>query len=317
MHPGYGTSAIVSMDRSATLSSATSLPLTGNLVMSQRKPSEQAPERSLESVLQASKQQVSAIESMLRGLDSIEKGSVSTVSRPVSRDPGSEVGGSYRRIQSSIFPARTLVDPPSACDPPFPASVSATSQIPVRPSLGANVYKFGMCADLPDVTPSQAPISTDIGKASLLGSMNHETSSALAISYTAKRFSMTYERSSQRSSLEESNDIKAPRRVLKLESQMDKSYLDAPSKDTSYKDLHYSSIPNIQRLLLRKHGSGRSSGSNRQSYEDNQLPTGEMFNYMDGLMSLNDALTEDRDSSLVGKAVVIMFLEDCMALVFL
>ena len=183
MHPGYGTSAIVSMDRSATLSSATSLPLTGNLVMSQRKPSEQAPERSLESVLQASKQQVSAIESMLRGLDSIEKGSVSTVSRPVSRDPGSEVGGSYRRIQSSIFPARTLVDPPSACDPPFPASVSATRQSPVRPSLGANVYKFGMYADLPDVTPSQAPISTDIGKASLLGSMNHETSSALESGY--------------------------------------------------------------------------------------------------------------------------------------
>ena len=110
-----------------------------------------------------------------------------------------------------------------ARDPPFPASVSATSQIPVRPSLGANVYKTSMrsstlSADLPDVTSSQVPISTDVGKGSLLGSMNHEASSALVTSYTAKRFPMTYERLSQRSSLEESNDIKAPRRVLKLES---------------------------------------------------------------------------------------------------
>lgn len=311
-HPGYGTSAIVAMDRSATLSSVPSLPLTGNLLMSQRKPSEQAPERSLESVLQASKQQVSAIESMLRGLDSLEKGSVSTVSRPVSRDPGNEVGGSYRRTQSSVFPARAGVDPPSARDPPFPASVSGTSQIPVRPSLGANVYKIGMrsgtlSADLPDVASSQGPIPTDVGKASLLGSMNHEALSTLTTSYAAKRFPMTYERSSQRSSLEDSNDIKAPRRVLKLESQMDKSYVDAPSKDTSYKDLQYSSIPNFQRPLLRKHGPGRSSGINRLSFEDNQLPAGEMFNYTDGLMSLNDALTEGLSVSADWSARVAAF----------
>jgi hypothetical protein len=59
--------------------------------MSQRKPSEQAPERSFESVLQASKQQVNAIESMLRCLDSLEKGSISTVSWPITRNPRNEV----------------------------------------------------------------------------------------------------------------------------------------------------------------------------------------------------------------------------------
>jgi CLIP-associating protein 1/2 len=88
---------------------------------------------------------------------------------------------------------------------------------------------------------------------------------------------------------------------------MEKSYLDAPSKDTGYKDLHYSSIPNFQRPLLRKHGPGRSAGSNRLSFEDNQLPTGEMFNYMDGLMSLNDALTEGLSVSADWFARVVAF----------
>ncbi|KAF5174856.1 Clip-associated protein [Thalictrum thalictroides] len=100
--PGYGTSAIVAMDRSATLPSGTSF--SSGLVLSQAKSLGKGTERSLESVLHASKQKVTAIESMLRGLDMSDKHSISTV-RSTSLDLG--------------------VDPPSARDPPFPPAVSS------------------------------------------------------------------------------------------------------------------------------------------------------------------------------------------------
>lgn len=309
--PGYGTSAIVAMDRSASLSSGPSLPMHGSSLASQRKHSEHVPERSLESVLQASKQQVSAIESMLRGLDSSDKGSGSTITRPTFKDPANEVGGSYRRIQSSGFPIRSGVDPPSSRDPPFPASASTMAQIANRTSTSANMYKSGahgsaLIGDYLDVTPSQVPASVDTGRTSYPGGVNNDMSSALTTSYTAKRVPLTYERSNQRSSFEE-NDIKVPRRVLRLEHQMEKLYLDTPYKDMSHKDSHYNSIPNFQRPLLRKYGTGRSSASNRSSIEDNQLPVGEMYNYMDGLMSLNDALTEGLSVSADWSARVAAF----------
>ncbi|KAF9611080.1 hypothetical protein IFM89_026964 [Coptis chinensis] len=69
--PGYGTSAIVAMDRSATLPSGT--PLSSGLVLSQAKSLGKGTERSLESVLHASKQKVRSIESKLRGLDISDK----------------------------------------------------------------------------------------------------------------------------------------------------------------------------------------------------------------------------------------------------
>lgn len=69
--PGYGTSAIVAMDRSTSLSSGTSI--SSALFLSQSKSSSKSTERSLESVLNASKEKVTAIESMLRGLNLSEK----------------------------------------------------------------------------------------------------------------------------------------------------------------------------------------------------------------------------------------------------
>ncbi|KAL5711594.1 hypothetical protein ACHQM5_013862 [Ranunculus cassubicifolius] len=104
--PGYGTSAIVAMDRSATLPSGTSY--SSGLALSQSKSMGKGTERSLESVLHASKQKVSAIESMLRGLDISDKSSMSTV-RSTSLDLG--------------------VDPPSARDPPYPAAAPSSSHL--------------------------------------------------------------------------------------------------------------------------------------------------------------------------------------------
>lgn len=76
---GYGTSAIVAMDRKASVNSGPSF--SSGLFSSQASVGKST-ERSLESVLNASKQKVTAIESMLRGLDISEKG------RSVSLDLG-------------------------------------------------------------------------------------------------------------------------------------------------------------------------------------------------------------------------------------
>lgn len=83
--PGYGTSAIIAMDRSSSLSSGTSLP--SGLHLSQAKSVNKGSERSLESVLHASKQKVTAIESMLRGLEISDKQNPSTL-RSSSLDLG-------------------------------------------------------------------------------------------------------------------------------------------------------------------------------------------------------------------------------------
>lgn len=83
--PGYGTSAIVAMDRSSSLPSGTSL--SSGLLLSQAKSLSKSSERSLESVLHASKQKVTAIESMLRGLDISEKQNPSAL-RSTSLDLG-------------------------------------------------------------------------------------------------------------------------------------------------------------------------------------------------------------------------------------
>jgi CLIP-associating protein 1/2 len=65
--PGYGTSAIVAMDKSAAISSDSSFP-SNNLRLSQSKTIGRSSERSLESVLSSSKEKVSAIESLLKGV---------------------------------------------------------------------------------------------------------------------------------------------------------------------------------------------------------------------------------------------------------
>lgn len=73
------------MDRSSSLSSGTSL--SSGLHLSQVKSLGKGAERSLESVLHSSKQKVTAIESMLRGLDLSDKHNSSTL-RSSSLDLG-------------------------------------------------------------------------------------------------------------------------------------------------------------------------------------------------------------------------------------
>ncbi|KAF9611073.1 hypothetical protein IFM89_026957, partial [Coptis chinensis] len=58
-----------------------------------------------------------------------------------------------------------------------------------------------------------------------------------------------------------------------------------------------SDLISAQRPLLRKHVTGRVSANNRNSFDDSQLAVGEMPSYMEGPVSLNDALMEGLSSS--------------------
>ncbi|GAB4841292.1 hypothetical protein Ancab_022024 [Ancistrocladus abbreviatus] len=266
--PGYGTSAIVAMDKSATLASG--LSVSSGLLLSQSKSLAKGTERSLESVLHSSKQKVTAIESMLRGLELSNKHNSSTL-RSSSLDLG--------------------VDPPSSRDPPFPLAVPASTQVTTSLSLDSklstvndgNGRNGGLV--LSDII-SQIQASKEAGKLAYRSSSVNESSSALT-SYSAKRAS---ERLQERSSAEEIMDIREARRYMNL--NMGRQYLETPYRDSNFRDSHASYVPNFQRPLLRKNATGRMSAGRRRSFDDSQLSVGEMPSYVDGPTSLNDALTE-------------------------
>ncbi|KAH0660402.1 hypothetical protein KY289_029150 [Solanum tuberosum] len=270
--PGYGTSAIVSMDRSANLSSGTSL--SSGLLLPQAKPV--GVERSLESVLHASKQKVSAIENLLKGLD------VSERRRSSSLDLG--------------------VDPPSSRDPPFPLAVPASTSLtnallvdaPSAMTKGNNRNGGLVLSDI--ITQIQA--SKDSAKASYRSSVDHDSFSALN-SYTARRAS---EKLQDRGLVEETE----PRDIRRfMNSHVDRQYLETSYKD-AIRDSHINHVPNFQRPLLRKNTAGRTSAS-RRSFDDSQLPLGDLSSYVDGPASLNDALSEGLNSTSDWKARVAAF----------
>ncbi|GFZ17637.1 CLIP-associated protein [Actinidia rufa] len=282
--PGYGTSAIVAMDRSSSLSSGTSL--SSGLLLSQAKPVGKGTERSLESVLHSSKQKVTAIESMLRGLDASEKHNPST-------------------LRSSSLDLVQGVDPPSSRDPPFPLAVPASNNLAT--SLGLDTTTSGIFKGnnrngglaLSDII-TQIQASKDASKLSYRSSPGAEPLSALS-SYSAKRAS---EKLQERGSSEANADGWEARRFMNL--HVDRQYLDTPYKDANVRDSQNNYIPNFQRPLLRKNVTGRLSAS-RRSFDDSQISLGEMSSYVEGPASLNDALSEGLSPSSDWNARVAAF----------
>ncbi|KAL7084377.1 hypothetical protein ACP275_14G220300 [Erythranthe tilingii] len=274
--PGYGTSAIVAMDRSGSLPSGNSL--TSGLLFSQAKSVSKGSERSLESVLHSSKQKVTAIESMLRGLDMSER------NRSSSLDLG--------------------VDPPSSRDPPYPLAVPASNSLAnalidrVSGISKSNNRNGGLV--LSDII-TQIQASKESGKLSYHNSMGSEHLSAHS-SYSAKRSS---EKLQDRGFIEENTDFRESRRYMN--SQVDRQYIDTPYKDNNYRDSQSNYIPNFQRPLLRKNTAGRMSAGRRRSFDESQLSLGDVSSYSDTPASLTDALGEGLSSSSDWNARVAAF----------
>ncbi|KAH7387488.1 hypothetical protein KP509_16G025400 [Ceratopteris richardii] len=293
----FGATPIVAMDR------------TGSMITN----SKAAPERSLESVLHASQQQVNAIETMLKGMDIVEKTDLSTRSNRKEQGADLMSTGSYKKIYASNVATRVGVDPPSARDPPLPAATPAIQGI-IKSSLAG-----GSPSNLRGVQVGNSVLSSAATLANIHGSSSSEyakmayssgntrdVNSSLLPLYSVKRVPVSSDRSSQGSS---NDDIepKAVRRHNKIESHVDKYLIDGSNRDLYQKDSSHSSIPGFQRPLLRNSGSVRSSLSSRSSFDDSHLPFGDPYNYMDGLMSLNDALTEGLSSGADWSAKVSAF----------
>ncbi|XP_057718727.1 CLIP-associated protein-like isoform X2 [Arachis stenosperma] len=280
--PGYGTSAIVAMDRSSSVSSGTSV--SSGILLSQAKSLGKGNERSLESVLHASKQKVTAIESMLRGLDLSDKHNSSL--RSSSLDLG--------------------VDPPSSRDPPFPAAVPASNHLTSSSTTESTTSGVNKSSNrngglgLSDII-TQIQASKDSAKFSYHSNVSAETLSSLSL-YSSKR---TSERLQERRSFDDNSDIREARRFMKANT--DKHYLDAPYRDVNLRDSHNSNVPNFQRPLLRKNVTGRMSAGRRRSFDDNQLSLGEVSNYSDGPASLHEALSEGLTSGSDWSARVAAF----------
>ncbi|XP_073139604.1 CLIP-associated protein-like isoform X2 [Henckelia pumila] len=272
--PGYGISAIVAMDRSGSIPSGISLP--SGLLLSQAKSAGKVTERSLESVLHSSKQKVTAIESMLKGLD-IGK------NRSSSLDLG--------------------VDPPSSRDPPFPLAVPAShslmhSSVDMMSSVSKGNSRNGGLVLSDIITQIQA--SKDLGKLSYLSSVGSEPLSGHS-SYLAKR---TTEKVQDRSFAQET-EFRESKRYLN--SYIDRQSLETPYKDANYRDPQNNHVPNFQRPLLGKNAAGRMSAGRRRSFDDSQLSLGDVSSYAEGPASLNDALSEGISTSSDWNARVAAF----------
>ncbi|KAE8703987.1 CLIP-associated protein [Hibiscus syriacus] len=278
--PGYQTSAIVSMDRTSTLSSGT--PLASGLNLPQPKPLGNGTDRTLESVLHASKLKVNAIESMLRGLDISEK------QRSTSLDLG--------------------VDPLSSRVPPFPAVVPASNSLTSALGLESTTSRSSTASKASNCNGSlvmsdiitQIQASKDLNKLSYSTSVTTESFPAFT-SYSAKRASGRQERGS----FEDNNDIREVRRFINP--HIDRQYFDTPYTDVNSRDLQNNYIPNFQRPLSRKHIAGRVSAGRRKSFDDSQLSLREMSNHVEGPVSLSGALSEGLSPSSDWSARVAAF----------
>ncbi|KAD3068527.1 hypothetical protein E3N88_36407 [Mikania micrantha] len=261
---GYGTSAIVAMDRNASLPSVPSH--SSGLFSSQSNSINKTTERSLESMLHSSKQKVTAIESMLRGLDS-------------------------GRVRSSSLDLG--VDPPSSRDPPFPLAAPASNSLASSLSLDSTTSGISKPNNrsgslvLSDII-TQIQASRDSAKNPYRGNLGNEPLSSLT-SYSARR---APEKLLDRSSFEDHNEVRGARRSVNLHT--DKHYLDTPYRDSQSHNSHH--VPNFQRPLSRKNVTGRTASNRRRSFDESQFSPGEMSTYAEGPTSLNDALSDGLSS---------------------
>ncbi|XP_020591401.1 CLIP-associated protein-like isoform X2 [Phalaenopsis equestris] len=272
--PGYQTSAIVAMDRSSSLASRESLS-AGSHAFSQLKPLEKYSERSLESVLNSSKQKVSAIESLLRGVN---------------------ISGKQRNSSAHSTSLDLGVDPPSTCSPPVPATVPASSHLSSRNSLptDSTIAKMSRSgariagSSLSNVMNSQNQAVDDHSK---YGSLPSDSLSELSLPNIIRKYS---EKAQGGFNSEHNIDS----RFKKLSNmQLDRHYQDASCSEADFRDPYNNYVPNFQRPLLRKQGTGRSLVSGRNSFDDGQLQVSQLSNYMDGPTSLGDALADGLSST--------------------
>ncbi|PKU83203.1 CLIP-associated protein [Dendrobium catenatum] len=274
--PGFSTSAIVAMDRSSSVTSGMSLS-TGTHALSQMKLREKGSERSLESMLQASKQKVSAIESLLRGVSLSDKQrNSSTHSTSLDLVQGLIPHLLVIHQSQQLFLVQIIVS--------LQDSVLAD---PTFVSIARSSTRNGS-SSLTEVINSN---NQYVGGHSKYDNLASDSLSSFSLPYMVKRHA---ERPLDGSTVERNIDLS----FKKLSNMhLDRQFMDAANKDAGFRDLNNNYVPNFQRPLLRKQATGRVSASRRRSFDDNQSHLGELSSYVDGPTSLGDALSEGLCSS--------------------
>ncbi|KAK3154631.1 hypothetical protein QOZ80_2BG0193110 [Eleusine coracana subsp. coracana] len=249
IHFGYCTAPIVAMDKSAAISSESSL-LSSSLLLSSR-----SAERSIESVLNSSKQKVSAIESLLNGVSMSDLNNLSAV-HSTSLSLG--------------------VDPPSSGSPiplSAPALDSSIASITSRRNGGSCLV--GTVTQVVTKERSRSPYL-------------HNLSSELVSGLTLPYLRSSSGKSQEGSIVDDDNDTwtkRSPRM------QMDKHYTDMPYRDANYRNSFNNHVPHFQRPL-RKQVVPRAPASGRHSFDRGHVTSSAMSEYTDGPASLSDALSE-------------------------
>lgn len=200
-------------------------------------------------------------------------------------------GGSYRRIHAAVTAMKGAVDPPSARDPPHPASAPALLQGVTNVPVGQapSSYTQGILnagnSSSGSLSASQTTLTLNSGKGySYSGGLSRDGLSGLG---AAKRIPMCSDAVSQGSLISECSEGRVAKRFPKGEYQLERPGASQP----------LGSLPGFQRPLMRSTVSGRTGGSGRNTADETQLlasstSSAESFSYMDGLMSLSDALCE-------------------------
>ncbi|KAM3388114.1 hypothetical protein ACQJBY_010718 [Aegilops geniculata] len=260
--PGYGTSAIVAMDKSAAISSDSSLP-SNHLRLSQSKTTSRVSDRSLESVLSSSKEKVSAIESLLKGVSISDRHNFS-VARSTSLDlaPASN----HLSLQNSAFLDSTI------------------------PSIKSSSTRNGGSRALDTMTTQLA--TKERSRSPYLSNLSSESMTGLSLPYVRR----SSERLQDGGHMDESNDLRSTRRFPQMHTE--KNYVEMPYRDAAaHRDSHNNNVPNFQRPLLRKQVMSRPSASSRDRFDDSQVPSNDVSRYTDTLATLHDALSEGLNPS--------------------
>ncbi|KAI0522493.1 hypothetical protein KFK09_004872 [Dendrobium nobile] len=263
------------MDRSSRVTSAMSLSI-GTPALSRMKLGEKGSERSLESMLQARKQKVSAIERLLRGVRLSDK------QRNSSK-------------QSTSFDLGD--DSPSSRDPLVPAAIPGSNHLSLQDSLLADPTFVSIArsstrngsSSLTEVINSNYQY---VGGHSKYDNLASDSLSSFSLPYMVKRHA---ERALLDGSTVERNIDLSFKKLSNM--HLDRQFMDAANKDAGFRVLNNNYVPNFQRPLLRKQATGRVSTSQGCSFDDNQSHLSEVSNYVDGPTSLSDALSEGLCSS--------------------
>lgn len=203
----------------------------------------------------------------------------------------SAVGGSYREIHASASAGtmNVTIDLPSARDPPNPASCHHNLQL-------SNMHQYGHNNSTGPNSTMQAFSNIETSKEEENEEENGYETKERALSTSTQEVSI---------GIEGSKGIPLCMEISCENSLSRENILEKGAKQTLLQDSHIEKLQILdstsdcgavsQKMNFKHAGSGRSSASS--SLEENRQhgvmsSSGEMSSYMDGVMSLNDVLSE-------------------------